>query len=149
MSKQARQYAIKEVINSQAVANQDELRLELKKRGYDVTQATLSRDFKELGVGKMSSDSGTKFVLPQEAELKILRPVVSAEVISIRSNENVIIIKTLPGCANVVGEFLDAQKNGDIIGTIAGDNTLLVIPSSQRNTKQLEHYLKEKLIEGK
>ena len=149
MNKPSRHFTLKEIINSKSVSNQDELRLELKKRGYNVTQATLSRDFKELGVGKMSSDNGTKFVLPQEAELKILRPVVSAEVISIRSNENVIIIKTLPGCANVVGEFLDAQKNGDIIGTIAGDNTLLVIPSSQRNTKQLEHYLKEKLIEGK
>jgi transcriptional regulator of arginine metabolism len=88
-------------------------------------------------------------VLPQESEVQILRPVVGAEVVSIQSNENVIVVKTLPGCANVVGEFLDALKNPDVIGTLAGDNTLLVIPKSQRKTKELEKYLKEKLIEGK
>jgi transcriptional regulator of arginine metabolism len=145
MKKQTRLYTIKEIINLKDVANQDELRLELKKRGFDVTQATLSRDLKELGVGRI----GSRYVLPQESEVQILRPVVGAEVVSIQSNENVIVVKTLPGCANVVGEFLDALKNPDVIGTLAGDNTLLVIPKSQRKTKELEKYLKEKLIEGK
>jgi transcriptional regulator of arginine metabolism len=149
MTKQARQYAIKEIINSKAISNQDELRLELKKRGFDVTQATLSRDLKELGVGRVATSDGAKYVLPKESEVQILRPVVGAEVVSITSNENMIVVKTLPGCANVVGEFIDVLKNPDIIGTIAGDNTLLVIPKSQAKTKQLEQLLKQKLIEGK
>lgn len=149
MPKQSRHYAIKEIINSKAVANQDELRHELKKRGFDVTQATLSRDLKELGIGRIATANGARYVLPQESEVQILRPVVGAEIVSIQSNESVIVVRTLPGCANVVGEFLDALKNSDIIGTIAGDNTLLVIPVSQSKTKQLEKFLKEKLIEGK
>ena len=149
MNKHSRHFTLKEIINSKAISNQDELRLELKKRSFDVTQATLSRDLKELGVGRISTADGAKYVLPQESEVQILRPVVGAEVVSIQSNESMIVVKTLPGCANVVGEFLDVLKSPDIIGTIAGDNTLLIIPKSQRSTKELEQFLKDKLIEGK
>ena len=60
-----------------------------------------------------------------------------------------IVVRTLPGCANTVGEFLDTQNNPGIIGTLAGDNTLLVIPESQKKTKELLTFLKDKLIEGK
>ena len=149
MDKSARQFAIKEVINTVTISNQDELRLELRKRRFNVTQATLSRDLRELGVGRVASGDGARYVLQSAAEVQILRPLVSAEVLSISSNESMIVVRTLPGCANVVGEFLDAQKNADIIGTLAGDNTLLVIPQSQKKTKQLVVFLKEKLIEGK
>ena len=149
MSKNPRQFTIKEIIDKLPISNQDELRVELKKRGFKVTQATLSRDLRELGVGRVASGDGARYVLQPAAEVQILRPLVGAEVLSIISNESMIVVRTLPGCANVVGEFLDAQKNADIIGTLAGDNTLLVIPQSQKKTKQLVVFLKEKLIEGK
>jgi transcriptional regulator of arginine metabolism len=149
MNKVARQYAIKEIINSQPVANQDELRLQLKKRGFNVTQATLSRDMQELGLARVASGEGARYVLQPEAEMQILRPLVGAEVISIQCNESMVVIKTLPGCASVVGEFLDAQKHPGIIGTLAGDNTLLVIPESQKKTQSLLTSLKKILIEGK
>ena|SRR5713226_170364 len=148
MTKQARQFAIKEIISSGPVSSQDELRLELRKRGFKVTQATLSRDLKELGVGRVASGNGARYMLQLAAELQILRPLVGAEVLSISANENVIVVHTLPGCANAVGEFLDSLKNPDVIGTIAGDNTLLVLPASQRKTKQVMVFLKEKLSEG-
>ena len=146
--KQARQFAIKEIISSGPVSSQDELRLELRKRGFKVTQATLSRDLKELGVGRVASGNGARYMLQLAAELQILRPLVGAEVLSISANESVIVVHTLPGCANAVGEFLDSLKNPDVIGTIAGDNTLLVLPASQKKTKQVMAFLKEKLSEG-
>jgi transcriptional regulator of arginine metabolism len=59
-----------------------------------------------------------------------------------------IVIRTLPGCANVVGEFIDTLNSKDIIGTLAGDNTLLVIPVSQKKTAHVIKFLKEQLIEG-
>ena len=149
MDKSVRQYTIKEVINTLPIANQDELRVEMRKRGFKVTQATLSRDLNEIGVGRMATSDGARYVLQPAGEVRILRPLVGAEVLSMNANESMIVIRTLPGCANVVGEFLDAQKNPDIIGTIAGDNTLVVIPQSQKKTKQLLAFLKEKLIEGK
>lgn len=149
MNKVARQYAIKEIINSQPVANQDELRLQLKKRGFNVTQATLSRDMQELGIARIASGEGARYVLQPEAEVQILRPLVGAEIVSIQSNESLIVVKTLPGCASVVAEFLDAQKISGIIGTLAGDNTLLVIPESQKKIHTVLINLKEILIEGK
>ncbi len=149
MDKSARQFTIKEVVNTLPISNQDELRLELRKRGFRVTQATLSRDLNEIGISRLATGEGARYALQQAAEVQILRPLVGAEVLSIKSNESMIVIRTLPGCANVVGEFLDAQRNPDIIGTLAGDNTLLVIPQSLKKTRELMSFLKEKLIEGK
>lgn len=149
MTKQARHFAIKQIIGKRAIGHQDELRHELRKSGYSVTQATLSRDLKELGVGRVAFDDGMKYVLQPAAETQILKPLVGAQVISINSNEGIAVVRTLPGSASVVGEFLDTLNNRDIIGTIAGDNTLLVIPKSQRRTSSIVKFLKHKLIEDK
>lgn len=150
MTKQARHFAIKEIIDAKPIANQDALRLELKRRKCAVTQATLSRDLAELGIGRVMSTEGPRYALQSAAtEVQALKPVVGTQVLSIRSNENLIVIKTLPGCANIVGEFLDIQPHPEIIGTVAGDNTLLVIPSSQKKTSHVIQFLKYKLIEGK
>ena len=147
MDKHSRHFAIKEIISNKVVGNQDDLRHELRKRNCAVTQATLSRDLKELGVSRVSTGETMKYVLQLAAETQILRPLVGAQIMSIRSNENMIVVKTLPGSASVVGEFLDTLGTADIIGTIAGDNTLLVIPLSQRKTHQVLEFLKAKLIE--
>jgi transcriptional regulator of arginine metabolism len=148
MTKQARLFAIKEIVATKQIGSQDVLRRELKKRGCDVTQATLSRDMKELGVSRIVSSAGGLYAMQAPVEVQALRPLVNAEVLSIDSNEGMIVVHTLPGCANTVGEFIDVQKHPDVIGTVAGDNTLLIIPSSQRKTKQVLQFLKNKLIEG-
>jgi transcriptional regulator of arginine metabolism len=148
--KNKRQFAIKDIITHKQICNQDELRLELKKRGIDVTQATLSRDLKELGVGRISAGDASHYVLqPDSAEVNILGPMVTRQVLSIDANESLIVVKTLPGCANVVGEYLDAQNNPAIIGTLAGDNTLLIVPSSIKKTHNVLEFLKRILVEGK
>jgi len=148
MNKQARHFAIKEIISTRAIRSQEELRLELRKRGIDVTQATLSRDLRDLGVGRGIAGQGLKYLMQPEAEVKILRPVVGAEVLSIGANESTIVIRTLPGCANSVGEYVDVQNHPGIIGTLAGDNAVLVIPASQKSVNDIVQYLKAKLIEG-
>ena len=148
MTKQARQFAIKEIIAAHSIASQDELRRQLTKRGCRVTQATLSRDMKELGVGRIVMGGQARYALQQFGEADILKPLVGAEVRSIDANEMLIVIHTLPGCANTVAEFIDVQANRDIIGTVAGDNTILVIPGSQRKTAGVLDFLKRKLIEG-
>jgi transcriptional regulator of arginine metabolism len=148
MSKEARQFAIKEIISSMPIASQDELRRRLRTRGFRVTQATLSRDMHDLGVSRVSAGEKAQYVMQPAAGAEILRPLVGAEVLSVAANESVIVVRTLPGCANTVGEFVDVQKSPDVIGTVAGDNTLLVIPRSQRKTRAVMQFLKEKLIEG-
>jgi transcriptional regulator of arginine metabolism len=148
-NKQTRHFVIKQLLESRSISSQNKLRIELKKQGFKVTQATLSRDLRELGVSRSSSSNGSKYVSQQTPAIQALRPLIGEEVVFINTNENLIVIGTLPGCASVVGEFIDSQKNKDIIGTIAGDNTLLIIPSSVRKIKVIIKFLKEKLIEGK
>jgi transcriptional regulator of arginine metabolism len=147
MTKQTRLHTVKEIVSSRVIGNQDELRRELKKRGCDVTQATLSRDMKELGLIWNGSADGGRYALPPAGEMRALRPLVTAEVLSIESNETLIVVRTLPGCANTVGEYIDVLKHPAIIGTVAGDNTLLVIPRSQRKTATVMQFLQHKLIE--
>lgn len=148
MAKQARQFAIKEIIAAHSIASQDELRLELKKRGFRVTQATLSRDLHELGVGRVAAGGVLRYALQPAGEVQILRPVVPAQVLSILANEYLIVVRTLPGSASVVGEYIDALGHAEIIGTLAGDNTLLVIPQSARKTRTLLQFLRTKLIDS-
>ena len=146
MLKQARHFAIKEIISNKHIASQDELVGELKKRGFRVTQATLSRDLKELGVGRVATGNGLHYALQPAAEVQILRPLVGPQVLSLAANESLIVVKTLPGSASVVGEFIDSLNNEDIIGTLAGDNTLMVIPQTQKKTSKIMEFLKHKLI---
>jgi transcriptional regulator of arginine metabolism len=148
-SKNSRHFAIRQILGNQPIGSQDKLRKELKKQGYNVTQATLSRDLKEMNVSRSSSIKGTKYIAGQPEAIQSLKSLIGEEVISIIANEYVIVVNTLPGCGSVIGEFIDTKKNKDIIGTIAGDNTLLVVPSSVKKTKLIMKYLIEILIKGR
>ena len=149
ISKPARHYAIKDLMRTRGFANQEELRLELRKRGIDVTQATLSRDLRGLGVNHALSGGKRIYVLQPDLEVQGLRPIVGAEVVSITANETTIVVRTLPGGASTIGEYVDLLKSPDIIGTVAGDNTVLIIPAARRKTAQVVAFLKERLIEGR
>ncbi|HUN66580.1 MAG TPA: arginine repressor [Bacteroidota bacterium] len=149
MEKTRRQFAVREIISRQVVTSQDDLRVALKKKGIDVTQATLSRDLKELGASwVVTGDTGRYVFQPAAAEAQILRPIVGSQVVSLNANESMIVIHTLPGCAGSVAEFIDSHQLEDIIGTIAGDNTLLIIPRTQKRIKHLVSILRTKLTEG-
>ena len=148
MTKTARQFAIKEILATRTITSQEDLRRELGKRAFRVTQATLSRDIKELGVSRIARGGTLRYSIPAESEASALRPIVGAEVVGIESNEFLIVVHTLPGAAHTVGEYVDVQLSEDILGTVAGDNTLLVIPASATKTRQVLTYLKHILIEG-
>lgn len=148
MTKTARLFAIKEILAIRTITSQEDLRRELGKRGFRVTQATLSRDMQELGVSRIAHNGGVKYTIPAASEAASLRPIVGAEVVGIDANEFLIVVHTLPGAAHTVGEYVDVQESDDILGTVAGDNTLLVIPASASKTRQVVTYLKHILIEG-
>jgi transcriptional regulator of arginine metabolism len=148
MDKQKRHYAIRQILAHTPVANQDGLRRELRKQGFSVTQATLSRDLRDLGVGRVSSGEGAHYVLAPPPEAQILKPLIGTQVLEINASESLIVIRTLPACANVVAEYIDTLGSDDIIGTLAGDNTLLVIPRSLRKTSLVVHFLKDNLFQG-
>ncbi len=130
MNKQRRHFAIKQIIAQQVISNQDELCQALEKAGFRVTQATLSRDMRELGIARVHSADRVRYVLNIESEERRLVPLIGYEIERIDSNETMIVIKTLPGRAQGVAEIIDSMHHPAILGTLAGDNTIFVTPAS-------------------
>ena len=144
MNKPSRHFAIKQIITNQVVASQEDLRLLLERDGFEVTQATLSRDIKELGIARVNTPEGMRYVLRPESEENRLAALLGYEVESIEHNEAVIVIKTLPGRAQGVAEIIDNFYQGEgILGTIAGDNTIFVAPASTRTIPELVARLRD------
>jgi transcriptional regulator of arginine metabolism len=146
MEKQKRQLAIKQIITHQAISNQEELCKALKKAGFDVTQATLSRDMKELGIARVSTPEGVRYELRPELEERRLQSFIGYEVERIDANEVFVVIKTLPGRAQGVAEIIDRLHHPLILGTIAGDNTIFVTPVSIKNIKHVHRFLSDLMM---
>lgn len=123
---------VKDLIKNNRIDNQDMLLDMLKHEGYSVTQATLSRDLKMLKVGKISDGwSGYYYALPEndlasENEKSYIQDVRRG-ILSIEFSGNIGVIKTRPGHANSVGIALDILSLPEILGTLAGDDTIFVI----------------------
>ena len=143
MDKRQRHFIIKDVLLSTSIASQDELAAELKKRRISVTQATLSRDLRELAVLRIPSDKGFRYTLNTDGDEQNMKPLIGLEVISIRANEVTIIIRTLPGRAPGVASFIDSLHIPEILGTIAGDDTVLVIPATVRKISSVKSYIQK------
>ncbi len=146
MNKPQRHFLIKEIIQTQPVASQEELVLLLKKRNFEVTQATLSRDLAELGVARIHTNEGLRYSLNSQSEEKNF-PFVGREVLSVEHNEVMVVIRTLPGRASGVASFIDSLMNPMIIGTVAGDDTVFVTPASVKKISKLEKIIKELINE--
>ncbi|MBR2570253.1 MAG: transcriptional regulator ArgR, partial [Paenibacillus sp.] len=113
----------------------------LRKAGYHVTQATVSRDMKELHLIKVPMNNGRyKYSLPIDQRFnpaqKLKRALLDGFV-SIDSAENQVVIKCLPGTANAIAVHMDSLEWNDILGTICGDDTILMICRSKEKTKQV------------
>jgi transcriptional regulator of arginine metabolism len=125
-----RQNKIIEIITSRPVETQEELSAALREAGFNVTQATISRDIKELGLVKVPGNKGfvryatNTRVRPSDDRLKRL---FRNSVTGIECSENLVIIKTLPGEAQGVASALDLASWTEIIGTVGGDDTIMVV----------------------
>ena len=122
--KNSRQNTIKELVKAGLVHSQEELQELLNERGFAATQATLSRDMKALGIVKMHDpDYGYSYRMPYGPGNS-----VSAEGIqSIEFSGNLAVIKTRPGYASVIGAILDSSHIPSVMGTVAGDDTVLLV----------------------
>lgn len=146
--KAQRQLAIKEIISSKDISSQEELAKELLRRGFEVNQATLSRDLKELGIAKVSTPEGVWYQLQPENEAHRLRTLISYEIESIHANESLIVIKTLRGRASGVAEILDRLDIPDILGTIAGDDTIFIAPTSTKKISTIMRRIKDAIFQA-
>lgn len=152
MKKTSRHLKIKELITSIDIETQDELVSLLMKNGFNVTQATVSRDIKELQLIKVPTiNGGYKYSLPQEQHfnpINKLRRFMSEGFRSLDHSENFIVMKTLPGNANAIGALIDGLQWDDIMGTICGDDTILIITRDRKKTEEIVERFKEILHLG-
>jgi transcriptional regulator of arginine metabolism len=144
--KERRQRAITDLIRSRALASQEELADRLTKRGFAVTQATISRDLEQIGAVKVRRDGQLSYSLPdqvREAPSPRLAAVFRDWVRSVDNAGNLVVIKTPPGSAHLVGVALDGSDLSNIVGTICGDDTIFVACRSEKAGKKLARALIE------
>ena len=138
---------ISQILNAQVISNQEQLTQALRLQGVDVTQATLSRDLRDLRAEKKVMNDGTqKYVIPPDpiVEQKVLGIDSNLAKMSIRSIEfsgPFAVVKTRPGFANAVAYDIDTRGQELTLGTIAGDDTILVIPREGISREEVERFL--------
>ena len=140
MSRSERQDKLIEIINFNIVENQKQLTSFLREVGFNVTQATVSRDIKELGLIKRKNASGVShYVKHVDPRLRKLKTLFHQSVIKIDFTGNIIILKTLSGAANSACALVDRIGENEIVGTIAGDDTVMIIV---RNESSISNVIK-------
>lgn len=132
-SKVLRQAKIKEIVTTQIVSSQEDLLDKLRNEGFDVTQATLSRDLHEMNIIRIPHENGYKYILHQDENSQAIAHVIGMEIVNVMNNENMIVVRTMPGRAQGVAVYLDRLDNSHIMGTVAGDDTIFVVPDSIKN----------------
>jgi transcriptional regulator of arginine metabolism len=137
--KARRQAAVVELVSREAVRSQEQLRQRLLQRGFDVTQATLSRDIKELGLVKRAADGSYQAPLdddptapPSDAARHALQRALVDYLAGMQQAQQLLVLRTGPGDAQPLALAIDRARLPDVLGTIAGDDTVLVIARDTR-----------------
>lgn len=129
--KTRRHMEIINIVNNSRVSTQEELCEALLQKGFDVTQATVSRDIRELNLIKIPSQEGYRYALPnattQTPSLDRMKRLFNDAIISMDVSENLLVVKTLPGSAQPVAAIIDHAGIHEVLGTVAGDDTLIVV----------------------
>ena len=145
--KTVRQVVILDIIEKQEIETQEELASALNARGIRVTQATVSRDIKELRLLKVLTPSGKyKYATGDQADNNLTDRFIrmlAESLLSVSSANNLIVVKTLSGSANVAAEALDSMHWPEVLGTLAGDNTVLLIIRSNEETITVTSRIRE------
>jgi transcriptional regulator of arginine metabolism len=151
MQKTKRLLAIERIIAEETISSQEELLRKLNTKGLSCTQATLSRNLRQLGVGRVADGAGGyRYILPanvknnpapamQAAILPVIQDIIEAK--------DLIVIRTLPGNASNTASYIDSAGRFEIAGTIAGDDTILIIPRNGVTLKQIHSSL-EMILPG-
>ncbi len=149
MNKGQRHMRIREIITNYTIETQDEIVDRLREAGYNVTQATVSRDIKELHLVKVPMQDGRyKYSLPADQRfnpLQKLQRALSDAFISIDGASHFLVLKALPGNGNAIAVLIDQLDWNEIIGTISGDDTILIICRTEDSRELVSNRLLEML----
>jgi transcriptional regulator of arginine metabolism len=132
-----RRRALRELLSSEIIKTEVDALDGLRRRGFTVTQATISRDLAALGANRVATARGARYMMRDKDNADAVRQLALLEIASITANETLIVIKTRVGHASGVGVFLDALENTDILGTLAGNDTVLVVPDTHEHILRL------------
>lgn len=146
--KNARQQKILELIEKYDIDTQDTLIKKLSEEGYNVTQTTISRDIRQLNLVKGVTAKGSyKYIVPtaalKENSIPILNSAITDSVIKIEAAGNIVVVKTFPGMANALAVCIDSMHHDDIVGSVAGDDTVLLVVKDASVALEFEVELKE------
>ena len=143
--KSQRQQRILELISRYEIETQEDMMARLLDEGFKVTQATVSRDIKELGLIKIPSSDGTSvYAMPEQAAKGGATRInaVSDTVKNIVSALHTVVINTIPGMASAVAATVDMSLHGEFLGSVAGDDTIIIVAESEAKAKMLEKKIK-------
>ena len=149
MMKKNRQEKLLELISRYEIETQDELIEKLRENGIEVTQATVSRDIRELKIAKMTTGKGTyRYVLPRQAEKTPgvkFSAALTDSIVSVNNAENLVVLKTYPGMAQAVAVGIDHMNLHQILGCVAGDDTILVVTQDKECAAAFSEQVRELL----
>lgn len=146
--KTRRHAKILELINNHEVETQEELQVLLRQAGYEVTQATVSRDIKELRLIKTPGEHGYRYSIARggaEHMSAKFHSIFADSVVDVRYAQNIVVVRCLTGMAQAACAAMDSQHWKQVIGTLAGDDTFICIATSERDAEELVLELKKML----
>lgn len=145
--KNERQARILEMVTKYDVQTQEEITERLKNEGFKVTQATVSRDLKELKLTKSMSSTGKYRYIPHHGHDRMgmvkLNTAMLSSIVGVKYSMNNVVIKTFPGLAQAVASSVDAMNIDSILGCVAGDDTIIVVTTDEDSAAELGDKLKE------
>jgi transcriptional regulator of arginine metabolism len=150
-NKRERQAQILELVQARPISSQEQLRRLLAGRGVEVTQATLSRDLRDLALARVTTEDGVRYVVPEslaEDPSPALDATLAQFLASIDGVSELIVLRTLPGGAQPVAEAIDAEGWPEVLGTIGGENTILVVCRSGEARTEVMNRLRQVASRG-
>lgn len=144
-NKRERQEAIRQIVEGRAVGSQEELRRLLRQRGWDVTQSTLSRDLREMRLARVPTSDGVRYTLTDTggADNRMMLDVLLPQLFNgVDGVGELLVLHTLRGGAQTIAEAIDEEDWSDVVGTIAGDDTILIICRSAAARERLTRRIK-------
>ncbi len=150
-NKQVRQRAVRELVSTHAVGSQEDLRRLLMARGVDVTQATLSRDIHDLGLARVSGEAGVRYVvresLSEDDDKPLLANLLPQLFSRIDGVGELIVLHTVRSGAQPIAEAIDQENFAEVLGTIAGDDTILIVTRSAEARVALTERIRSLAVE--
>jgi transcriptional regulator of arginine metabolism len=151
-TKAKRQQAILSLVGRERLSSQEEIRSHLVRMGLEATQSTISRDIEELGLARVHDREGVRYVVPgapaSAGARHLLRHALLEFALALVPANQLLVLRTPPGAASALGEAIDRADLDEVAGTIAGDNTILIVPADGVSARAVEAALRAAMEEA-